>query len=84
MDILRLIQIFNWAIKNAIPLIAIPLFIIVSIVLFIRDGILAKRKGTGRKVTYTVMFIISMTIIALVIIIGILLFTLIMRDMRGM
>ena len=42
MDIL--VQIFGWTIT-----IAISLFVIVSIVLFIKDGIPAKRKGTGRK-----------------------------------
>ncbi|MDE6252869.1 MAG: hypothetical protein K2M78_09580 [Lachnospiraceae bacterium] len=42
MDIL--VQIFGWTIT-----IVISLFVIVSIVLFIKDGILARREGTGRK-----------------------------------
>ena len=74
-----LLQIFGWTIA-----IAIPVFVIVSVVLFIRDGMLAKREGRGRKIIYIVMFAISMTIIALVIMIIILLYilgTLIMRSM---
>lgn len=74
-----LLLIFGWAI-----IIAIPLFVILSIVLFIRDGIVAKREGTGRRKLYTVMFIISMAIIALVVVIGILLFVLGMLIMRSM
>ncbi|MBD5494553.1 MAG: hypothetical protein HDR12_09325 [Lachnospiraceae bacterium] len=74
-----LVWIFGWSIA-----IAIPVFVIVSVVLFIRDGMLAKREGRGRKIIYIVMFAISMTIIALVIMIIILLYilgTLIMRSM---
>ena len=74
-----LVQIFGWTIA-----IAIPVFVIVSVVLFIRDSILAKREGRGRKMIYIVMFAISMTIIALVIMIIMLLYilgTLIMRSM---
>lgn len=74
-----LVQIFGWTIT-----IAISLFVIVSIVLFIKDGMVAKREGTGRKKLYTVMFIISMAIIALVVVIGILLFVLAMLVMRSM
>lgn len=64
--------------------IATSLFVIVSIVLFIKDGIRAKREGEGRKKTYTVMFVISMAIIALVVLIGILLCILAMLVMRSM
>ena len=74
-----LVWIFGWSIA-----IAIPVFVIVSVVLFIRDSILAKREGRSRKMIYIVMFAISMTIIALVIMIIILLYilgTLIMRSM---
>lgn len=77
MDIL--VQIFGWAIT-----IAVSAFVIVSIVLFIKDGILAKREGKGRKKIYTVMFIISMAIIALIVVIGILLCVLAMLVMRSM
>lgn len=77
MDIL--VQIFGWMIT-----IAISLFVIASIILFIKDGILAKQEGRGRKKIYTVMFIISMAIIALVVVIGILLFILAMLVMRSM
>lgn len=64
--------------------IEISRFAIVSIILFIWDGIHAKREGTGRKKWIVVMFIISMAIIALVVVIGILLYilgTLFMRSM---
>ena len=60
------------------------LFITISIVLFIRDGIVAKRKGTGRKAVYIVLFTLSMTIIALTIVIGALLGILGMLIMRSM
>lgn len=77
MDIL--FQLIGWTIT-----IAISIFVIVSVVLFIRDGILAKREGKGRKMIYIVMFGISMTIITLVIIIVILLYVLGMLIMRSM
>ena len=64
--------------------IAIFLFIIISIVLFIWDGIRAKREGTGRKQGIVVMFIISMTITALVVICGILFYILGILFMRSM
>ena len=64
--------------------IAISLFVIISIILFIRDGIRAKRKGTGRKPGIVVMFIISMTITALVVVIGILFYILGILFMRSM
>lgn len=64
--------------------IAISLFVIISIILFIRDGIRAKREGTGRKQRIVVMFIISMTIIALVVVIGILFYILGILFMRSM
>ena len=74
-----LVWIFGWSIA-----IAIPVFVIVSVVLFIRDGMLAKREGRGRKIIYIVMFAISMTIIALVIMIIILLYILGKLIMRSM
>lgn len=77
MDIL--ISVFGWTI-----IIAISLFVIVSIVLFIKDGILARREGRGRNKKHTVMFIISMTIVALTAVIGILLCILAMLVMRSM
>lgn len=58
MDILM--QIFGWLI-----IIAIALFVLVSIALFIKDGIDSKKEGRRRKTTYTVMFIISMVIAVL-------------------
>ena len=64
--------------------IAISLFLIVSIILFIRDGIHAKREGTGRKEWIVVMFIISMVIIALVVIGWILFYILGILFMRSM
>ncbi len=66
-----------WTIMHIyFPAIAISLFLIISIILFIWDGIRAKREGTGRKEGIVVIFIISMAIIALVIVIGILLYIL--------
>ena len=50
-----LIQIIGWAV-----IAAVVLFVISSVVLFIRDGILAKSEGRNRKIKYKVMFIISM------------------------
>ncbi len=64
--------------------IVISLFVIISIILFIRDGIRAKREGTGRKLGIIVMFTISMTIIALVVVCGILLYLLGMAIMSSM
>ena len=73
------IRFFGWMITTAISL-----FVIVSIVLFIKDGIRAKREETGRKAYIKVMFIISMAIIALVVVIWMLLFILGMLIMRSM
>lgn len=77
MDIL--IQIVGWAIT-----IGIAVFVIVSIVLFIRDGIVSKREGRNRNKKYTVMFIISMVIIGLLVVIGVLLSILAILVMRSM
>ena len=57
-------------------MIAIALFAVVSVVLFIKDGIASKREGRSRKKKYTVMFIISMAVIGLAAVIGILLLAL--------
>lgn len=73
------IRFFGWMIRTAFSL-----FVIVSIVLFIKDGILARREGRGRKKIYTVMFIISMAIIALVMVLLTLLCILSMLVMRSM
>ena len=64
--------------------IGIFLFAIISTILFIKDGIRAKREGTGRNTTITVLFVISMGIIALVAIIWILLLILGMLIVRTM
>lgn len=77
MDIL--IQIVGWAIT-----IGIVVFVIVSIALFIRDGIISKREGRNRNKKYTVMFIISMVIIGLLVVIGVLLSILAILVMRSM
>lgn len=77
MDIL--IQIVGWAIT-----IGIAVFVIVSVVLFIRDGIVSKREGRNRNKKYTVMFIISMVIIGLLVVIGVLLSILAILVMRSM
>ena len=64
--------------------IAISLFVIISIILFIRDGIRAKREETGRKTYIKVMFIISMAIIALEVVGWILFYILGILIMRSM
>ena len=71
MKVLSLLEIFAGAI-----MIAIALFAVVSVVLFIKDGIASKREGRSRKKKYTVMFIISMAVIGLAAVIGILLLAL--------
>ena len=73
-----------WLFGVAIFLIALFVFVIVSFIVFIMDGIRAKREGTGRKTYIKVMFIISMAIIALVVVGWILFYilgTLFMRSM---
>lgn len=75
---------FIWTFSVAAFLIALFAFVIVSIILFIKDGIRAKREETGRKTYIKVMFIISMALIALVVVIWILLCTLGMLIMWSM
>lgn len=74
-----LVQITGWAIT-----LGITIFVIVSIVLFIKDGIASKKEGRSRNKKFTVMFIVSMVIIGLLIVIGILLSILAMLVMRSM
>lgn len=64
--------------------IAIILFVIVSVILFIKDGIASKKEGRQRKNTNKVMFIISMTIEALAVTVGVLLWILAVLVMRSM
>ena len=75
---------FIWTFSVAAFRIALFVFVIVSIILFIKDGIRAKREETGRKTYIKVMFIISMALIALVVVIWILLCTLGMLIMWSM
>ena len=75
---------FIWTFSVAAFRIALFVFVIVSIILFIKDGIRAKREETGRKSYIKVMFIISMALIALVVVIWILLCTLGMLIMWSM
>jgi len=77
MDIL--VQIIGWAIT-----LGITIFVIVSIVLFIKDGIASKKEGRSRNKKFTVMFIVSMVMIGLLIVIGTLLSMLAMLVMRSM
>ena len=77
MDILM--RIFGWLI-----IIAIALFVLASIVLFIKDGMDSKKEGRRRKTIYTVMFIISM-VIAVLFILGIIFLSILaMLIMRSM
>lgn len=64
--------------------IAIILFVIISIILFIKDGIASKKEKRQRKNTYKVMFIISMTIVASAVTVGVLLSILAALVMRSM
>ncbi len=73
-----------WLLGVAAFLIALFVFVIVSIILFIMDGIRAKREGTGRKTYIKVMFIISMAIIALTVVGCILFYILGLLFMRSM
>ena len=59
-------------------------FAIVSLVLFIVDGVNAKREGRRRKTGFTVMFIVSMTLVGLVVVIIGLLIALISAFMASM
>ena len=79
MKVLSLLEIFAWAI-----VMAIALFAVASVVLFIKDGIASKREGRSRKKKYTVMFIIGMAVIGLAAVIGTLLFVLTMLIMMSM
>ena len=74
-----LVQIIGLAIA-----LGITIFVIVSIVLFIKDGIASKKEGRSRNKKITVMFIVSMVIIGLLIVIGIFLSILAMLVMRSM
>jgi len=77
MDIM--LQIGGW-----ITTIAGVLFVIVSIVLFIRDGIAAKKEGRRRKEIYNVLFIAGIAITATAIMVGIFVYILASLVMRSM
>ena len=59
-------------------------FAIASIVLFIRDGIQAKRENRKRKTVFIVLFILALVMIAIALAIGVLLLLLSFAIMRGM
>ena len=65
-------------------LICLLIFVIVSIVLFVKDNIASKKEGRSVNKVYKVMFIISMSITGLLIMVGILLFVLSVLIVRGM
>ena len=73
-----------FSILGLLIILAVPIFIITSIILFIRDGILAKREERKRDTGYTVMFIISMAIIAVIIAFCLFLYMLSMLVVKGM
>ncbi|MDE7253869.1 MAG: hypothetical protein K2O32_13135 [Acetatifactor sp.] len=75
---------FIWIFLVAAFLIALLVFVIASIILFIKDGIRAKREETGRKTYIIAMFSISMAIIALVVVGWILFYILGILFMRSM
>ena len=74
-----LLPIIGWAIALGIAIV-----VIVSIVLFMKDGMASKKDGRSRNKKITVMFIISMVITGLSIVIGILLMILAMLAIRSM
>ena len=53
--------------------IAIGLFVTCSVVLFVRDGLLAKKEGRSRNMAVTVTFILAMAVAGIAAVIGILL-----------
>ncbi len=63
---------------------AFVLFLIDSIVMFIKDGIVAKRESRRRKLKYTVMFAVSMTIIGTLLTLVALLYALAVTTMVSM
>ena len=63
---------------------ALLAFIVVSIVLFIRDGILAKREPRCRKRRINIMFTVAMTLAALAVILVIFAIIIGMAIMRSM
>ena len=73
-----------FSILGLLIILAVPIFIITSIILFIRDGILAKREERKRDTGYTVLFIISMAIIAVIIAFCLFLYMLSMLVVKGM
>ena len=75
----HLMLIVEWMI-----IIAIALFVLVSVVMFIKDGIDAKKVGRKRNIVFTVMFIMSMVIVGLFIVGVIFLSILAMLVMRSM
>ena len=63
---------------------AFVLFLIDSILMFIKDGIVAKRESRRRKLKYTVMFAVSMTIIGTLLTLVALLYALAVTTMVSM
>ena len=73
------IEIMFWAI-----VIAAGLFVVASVALFIRDGILAKKEGRSRNMAVTVTFILAMVVAGIAAVLGILLGVLAILIMRSM
>ena len=49
--------------------VAIAGYIILSIVLFIKDGINAKKEGRRRSIKIIVMFVIAMTVVGMIVVV---------------
>ncbi|MBP5654096.1 MAG: hypothetical protein J6X33_01130 [Clostridiales bacterium] len=64
--------------------IAIAGYIILSIVLFIKDGINAKKEGRRRSIKIIVMFVIAMTVVGMIVVGYALLMLLLAAIMRSM
>ena len=63
---------------------SVVLFVIDSVVMFIKDGIAANRESRRRKLKYTVMFAVTMTIIGTLLTLVTLLYALAVTTMVSM
>lgn len=65
-------------------LVAYIAFVIASVILFIKDGIEAKREGRRRKPPFIIMFIVSMALTGIVVTVFALLYALVTAFMASM
>jgi amino acid transporter len=65
-------------------LVAYIAFVIASVILFIKDGVEAKREGRRRKPPFIIMFIVSMSLTGIVVSVVALLYALVTAFMASM